>query len=339
MARKLRVQFPGAIYHITLRGVGRCRIFLDDRDRERFLKRLADGVESDEVRVYMFCLMSNHAHLLAETPRGNLSRFMHRLETGHSVFFNLRHGRYGHLTQGRYGATLVEGDRYLLNLSRYLHQNPVCTNKLQKQPLKERVTLLRRYAWSSYRSYVGLANELDWVDYGPVWAMMGGRKSKQKQEYRKFVEGGLAETDSEFLAILKASSLSIGSKEFMARIQDMHLDLVSKRARPEDITFRRIRQPLRVEEVIRKVCEELGVEVGELKRQRRDSLVRPLAARMLCKYAGLSQREVADRMGLRSGATVSHQLRRLEKEAEKSKKLRAQIKALDAVLKRSPENP
>jgi len=126
MARKLRVQFPGVIYHITLRGVGRCNIFLDDRDRERFVERIADGVEIDEVRVYMFCLMTNHVHLLVETPMGNLSRFMHRMETGHSVFFNRRHSRSGHLTQGRYDAKLVEGDEYLLKLSRYLHLNPVC---------------------------------------------------------------------------------------------------------------------------------------------------------------------------------------------------------------------
>jgi REP element-mobilizing transposase RayT len=150
MARKLRVHFPGAIYHVTLRGVGRCSIFMDDRDRERFLNRLAAGVELDGVRIYMFCLMSNHAHLLVETPKANLDRFMHRVETGYSVFFNLRHGRSGHLTQGRYGAKLVEGDEYLLKLSRYLHQDPVCTKRLEKLPLKERVALLRGYAWSSY---------------------------------------------------------------------------------------------------------------------------------------------------------------------------------------------
>jgi chromosomal replication initiation ATPase DnaA len=162
--------------------------------------------------------------------------------------------------------------------------------------------------------------------------MMHGAESKQKQEYRKFVESGLAKTDKEFLEILKASPLSIGGDEFTAKVRDMHFDLASRHARPEDIAFRKIKQPLKADEVIREVCGVLGIEADEMNHQRRDSLVRPLIAKMLCKHAGLSQREIADRMGLKSGATVSHQLRKLESEAEKSKKVRVQLKALDAAL-------
>jgi len=325
MARKLRVQFPGAIYHITLRGVGRCNIFLDDRDRERFVERIADGVEIDEVRVYMFCLMTNHVHLLVETPMGNLSRFMHRIETGHSVFFNRRHNRSGHLTQGRYDAKLVEGDEYLLKLSRYLHLNPVCIRRMRALPLKERVEKLRKYQWSSYRSYVGLAKELEWIDCEPIRGMMPGRKSGHKQEYRKFVESGLAETDDEFLAMLKASPLSIGSVGFMEKIRDMHTELTMGHARPEDVAFRKTSRALGVDEVVAETCRALGVEEDELVRQRRDSLTRPLLARMLCRHAGLSQREVADKMGLRTGAAVSQQLARLADTARENSDLRLQI--------------
>jgi len=111
MARQLRIEFPGAIHHVTVRGNGRRDIFLDDRDRERFLLRLSESVESYEVRLYLFCLMSNHYHLLVETPKANISRFMQSLETGHTVYFNLRHGRSGHLTQGRFGSKLVESQK------------------------------------------------------------------------------------------------------------------------------------------------------------------------------------------------------------------------------------
>ena len=252
---------------------------------------------------------------------------------GEPVFFNLRHGRSGHLTQGRYGAKLVEGDEYLLNLSRYLHQNPVCVRSIRKLAVKDRVALLRRYAWSSYRSYVGLSKEMEWVDYGPIRSMTRGRKSNKKQEYRKFVESGLAETDEEFLAALKASPLSIGSEEFAARIRDMHLDLLSRQARPEDTAFRKVREPMNAAQVSSKApCAVLGVEESELCCRRRNSLVRPLVARMLCKYAGLSQRQVADRMGISSGAAVSQQLRRLEQKAKEHGQARAQIKALDTAL-------
>ena len=137
MPRQLRVQFPGAIYHVTIRGNGRDDIFVNDHDRERFLRRLAESLETYGVRLYLFCLMSNHVHLVLETPRGNLSRFMQSVETGYTVYYNFRHNRTGHVLQGRYGAKLVEGNEYLLNLSRYVHLNPVFIDKIKNLSLKK----------------------------------------------------------------------------------------------------------------------------------------------------------------------------------------------------------
>src|SRR3954452_14733921 len=123
MARALRIQFEGAIYHVTVRGNERRRIFYDDRDRERFLKVLAQAQELHGMRLYLVCLMPNHFHLLVETPAGNLSAFMGRFLTGYVVYYNRRHNRVGHLTQGRYKAQLVEGNDHLLKLTRYIHLN------------------------------------------------------------------------------------------------------------------------------------------------------------------------------------------------------------------------
>ena len=332
MARKLRVHFPGAIYHVTLRGVGRSDLFLDDRDRERFLQRLAQGVEFDEVRLYMYCLMTNHVHLLLETPRANLSQIMHRLQTGYTVFFNLRHQRSGHLTQGRYDAKLVEGDEYLLSISRYLHQNPVCIRRIKGLPHKDRVQALRAYRWSSYRGYVGLCKEYEWVDYEPVRSMMAGPKGKKKQAYRKFVESGLAETDKEFMTMLKASPLSVGSEEFREKVRDLHIGLTLKSARQEDVALRRMQAALNPEEVVERICEELGVRRADLLRRRRGCWRRAMAAKLLCKHAGLSQRDVAVMLGLKTGAAVSQQLKRLGKAVEESRKARTQLESLDATL-------
>jgi len=124
MARKLRIQYPGAIYHVTLRGVEKRQIFTDDVDRNRFIDQLTEAVEACGVRLYMFCLMGNHVHLLLESPQANLSAFMQKLATAYAVYFNRRHRRVGHLTQGRYAAEPVQGDEYLRRLSRYLHLNP-----------------------------------------------------------------------------------------------------------------------------------------------------------------------------------------------------------------------
>ena len=125
MARKTRLQYEGAIHHVTFRGNARADIFLDDADRERMMESLAERVESYQVRLYLYCLMSNHVHLVVETPQGNLSAFMGSLLTSYTVYFNLRHRRAGHVTQGRYSSPVVEGDDYLLKLSRYVHLNPV----------------------------------------------------------------------------------------------------------------------------------------------------------------------------------------------------------------------
>ena len=112
MARLL--QFPEAIYHVTVRGNEPRLIFRDDSDRLRFLERLAQSQELYSIRLYLACLMPNHLHLLLETPGGNLSSFMARLVTAYTVYYNLRHHRVGHLTQGRYRAQMVEGNEYLL---------------------------------------------------------------------------------------------------------------------------------------------------------------------------------------------------------------------------------
>src|SRR4051794_20589592 len=110
MARLLRVQFPGAIYHVSTRGNERRLLFRDDADRERFLVQLAESKELYSMRLFLVCLMPNHFHLLLATPEGNLSRGIGRLMTAYTVYFNQRHHRVGHLTQGRFSAQLVEGN-------------------------------------------------------------------------------------------------------------------------------------------------------------------------------------------------------------------------------------
>jgi len=332
MARKLRVQFEGAIYHVTLRGVEKRTIFTEDRERERFLQRLADGAETHDVRIYLFCLMRNHAHLVLETPRANLDRFMHGLETAYTVYFNLRHDRAGHLMQGRYGAVLVEGDEYLMRLTRYVHLNPVYVGKAKRLPIKDRRRLLRDYPWSSYRSYIGCEEQFEFVDYGPVPAMTGVKKSGQAKAYRRYVEAGLVESDEEFLEILKESSLSIGTESFRDRIRDLHLDLLRKHKCVEDVSFRRIGRVLAVADILSVVCEELGVEEAELRHHRKRSHIRPITARMLCKHGGLTQRQAAEELGLGTGAAVSAQLKWLKDTATKSRNVSRHLARVDARL-------
>jgi len=145
MARLARVEYEGAIYHVTVRGNNRRVLFVDDWDRRRFVKRLGDGAEECDVRVYAFCLMTKHVHLVVETPQANLRHFMHKLETAYTIYFNKRHMESGHLMQGRYGAKAVESDAYLLALTRYVHLNPVYVGAMVRKPLAKRMRALRAY--------------------------------------------------------------------------------------------------------------------------------------------------------------------------------------------------
>ena len=143
VARKLRVEYEGAIYHVTVRSNGGRGLFKNDGDRRYLLDRLGEAAATYQVRVYLFCLMSNHFHLVVETPKANLGRFMQGVLTGYGVYYNRRHRLHGHVTQGRYGARLVEGNEYLLKLSRYVHLNPVKIAAVMSKSLAERLARLR----------------------------------------------------------------------------------------------------------------------------------------------------------------------------------------------------
>ena len=333
MARKLRVEYPGAIYHVTLRGNWRQSIFKDDNDRERFLWRLAESANTYNVRVYQFCLMTNHAHLVVETPEGNISRFMQSFTTGYTVYYNLRNRKSGHLFQGRFGAKLVEGDSYLLALSRYVHLNPVFIGKVKNLPVEERVKRLRAYKWSSYRSYTGLARELDFVEYGPTWGLAGGRSVRAaKKRYSEFVDAGIAERDDDFIAVLKESRHAIGGDDFTDMVGRLYQKLTEKRDVLEDVSFRKEVEPLPTADILDVACKAMGIAEEEIYRRRRNSMVRPMMASMLCKYAGMTQRDVAKLLNLASGSTVSLQMRKLNEQLSTDKTLRKLVNTMSAQL-------
>ena len=146
MARPLRIEFPGAVYHVTSRGNARQKIYRNDEDRETFLATLGWVVERFGWICHSYCLMDNHFHLLIETPLPNLSRGMRQLNGVYTQKFNRRHNRVGHLFQGRFKSIVAERDSYLLELARYIVLNPVRA-KMVKAP--------EHYPWSSYRPILG----------------------------------------------------------------------------------------------------------------------------------------------------------------------------------------
>ena len=334
MARQLRVEFPGAIYHVTCRMIGdrrleQSRLFIDDKDRERFIACLADRVEQYSIRLYMFVCMTNHFHLVFETPEGNCAKFMQSLSTAYTVYYNLRHGRHGHLLDGRYKAKLVEGDEYLLALSRYVHLNPVRVGAIKDQPLVERIKYLRLYPWGTYQSYIGERKALDFLDYVPILGEMSGRRREWPKRYREFVETGLAKDDEDFKVVLKESPRSIGGEGFRAWIDELYQNMLEHRRCPADAAFRRITEPLKAEEVLSILAEVFEVSVDEFHHRRRDSVLRGMAGRFLVRYAGLTQREAAGKIGGVSGDAVGRQIRKVRELLEKDRHMCKQVKRVE----------
>jgi hypothetical protein len=208
------------------------------------------------------------------------------------------------LTQGRYKAQLVEGNEYLLKLSRYIHSNPVCGKKWTGVAWQERRDYLLGYRWSTYRSYVGLEARWSWVDYGPMQALV----EELGVSYREYVESGLGSNDEEFQALYQQARLSVGSEVFAEQVREEHEQRSRSARRPEDVALRRVSAVRSTAEVLKTVASLFGISEEELRRRSRDSKARGAAAWALVRHAGLTQRGAAEVLGIGSGAAVSQQL-------------------------------
>ena len=207
MARQLRVEFENALYHITSRGNQRDKIFYDVSDRERFLEILTRTKERYGFLLHAYVLMDNHYHLLMETPRANLSQIMQNINTSYTVYVNRKYQRSGHLLQGRFKGIIVDKDRYLVALSRYIHLNPVRV-KLVKRP--------NEYPWTSYRAFIDQRAESSLVDTGETLSYFSKHRDRAVRGYREFVEGDGGGEENP-LAKIEAGIL-LGEGAFKAKV-------------------------------------------------------------------------------------------------------------------------
>ena len=184
MARPLRIEFPGAVYHLTARGNARQNIVLDDEDRQRFLSVLERVVSRFQLAVYAYCLMDNHYHLLLETRDANLSRAMRQLNGVYTQGLNRRHGQVGHVLQGRFKAIVVDRERYLLELCRYVVLNPVRAQITRKPDT---------YRWSSYRATAGRAPVPPFLAVDWLLAQFGRQRAAAQRKYERFVAEGMGQ--------------------------------------------------------------------------------------------------------------------------------------------------
>ncbi len=164
MPRSLRIDYPGAVYHVTARGVQQAAIFIDDRDRQSLLAILARILVDGDASAFAYCLMGNHYHFVLQTRLPNLSKLMHRVNTSYGLTFNKRHGRHGAVFEGRFKAFFVDRDAYLLEACRYVDLNPVRAGMVDRPD---------QWKWSSYRAHVGTARQPAWLDSAFVRSVVG----------------------------------------------------------------------------------------------------------------------------------------------------------------------
>lgn len=183
MARPLRLEFPGALYHVTCRGNRQDRIFRDRRDHLTWLDEAERMCQRFNFLVHAYCAMTNHYHLLIETPEGNLGQGMRHLNSAYSQYYNRRHSMVGHVLQGRYKAILVQKESYLLELARYIVLNPVRANLVDKPD---------EWEWSSLRFTLGERPAPAWLSTDWLLESFGQDKLTAAQAYRAFVSAGIA---------------------------------------------------------------------------------------------------------------------------------------------------
>jgi putative transposase len=323
MPRKARIDAPGALHHIMARGIEGRPIFQNDHDRKDFLKRLALLIEETETKCLAWALLPNHFHLLLISGAAPVAKVMLRLLTGYAVSYNLRHNRQGHLFQNRYKSILCQEDRYLLELVRYIHLNPIRAN------LVEDLKSLEHYAYCGHGTLMGkLKNE--WQDVKGVLRLYGKNATQSRREYKAFVFKGIAQGRREDLTggglvrsvggwknvkALRRAKLWQKSDERILGDGDFVEETLSASQESIEHKYSLEARGYGLDKVADRVCELLGVNQSDIWAPGKQRY-RVQACSLLCFWASrdlkVSQSELSRKFKL-SATTISQCVKRGEK--------------------------
>jgi len=324
MPRQARLDVPGALHHIMVRGIDKTDIFRDDEDKARFLERLGQNVEEGKCSVYAWVLMSNHVHILFQSGKDGISTTMRKLLTWYAQYFNRKHRRTGHLFENRYKSILCDQDNYLIALIRYIHLNPVRAN------IVTTLDELDRYPWSGHRTLIGKAKHT-WMDVAHVLSTFGSTRRKAMNEYRRFMQeglgqgrlpeltgGGLIRSKGGWSQVL-AARRSGRKEEYDERILGSGAFVNDILKEAEEKTKRQLklcRSGKTITRIIEEECAKSRISQNELKgggRRRKISLLRATIAKRGLDELGLSLAEIARHVGVTT-SSIRKAVLRLEEE-------------------------
>lgn len=295
MARKPRIHYPTALYHVILRGNGGQDIFFSQEDRFRFYLLLQEGIERYRHSIHAFCLMTNHIHLVIQVGDIALARIIQNISFRYTRWVNWRRGRTGHLFQGRYKAVLVDADSYLLELTRYIHLNPVRSG-IVREP--------ENYPWSGHRAYLGLES-IPWLTMDWVLSMFSTNNKRARRAYGKFVEEGKSGGHQrEYGGGSEMDSRLLGDEIFIDKVFGQ-----SHETRKRKVT---------AGEIVSCVCQRFSVNeqmLSGLGKDRKLSRVRAIAAWLVLDSGVLTLAELSKRVN-RDPSTLSTAAKDLERQAQ-----------------------
>ena len=313
MPRQARLDTPGTLHHVIIRGIEKKNIVINEYDRKDFVERLGRLSTETETAIFAWALLSNHAHILLRSSASGISHFMRRLLTGYAINYNLRHRRHGHLFQNRYKSIICEEDSYFRELVRYIHLNPLRAN------LVDNLDELDHYFWSGHSVLVGKQKN-DWQDRDYVLGWFGKIKKEAVKAYRDFVQkgidkgrqpelvgGGLVRSKGGWSQVKSLRSAD-GGENFDARILgsgEFVEQIVKEASTVVKYQFTENERKQNVEKYIADVCKQENLSIEELRsgsRRQPISRARALIANHIIKNYGVTLAEAARSLGVSTSA-------------------------------------
>jgi REP element-mobilizing transposase RayT len=293
------------------RGIRGDEIFSSNNDRKKFLEYLGKSVERFSIIVHTYCLMTNHFHLVIETPEPNLSAAIQWLTVSYAVYFNRKHKRPGHVFQGRFKAILVDADEYLKPLSRYIHLNPVRA-KLTTTPAA--------YQWSSYPAYLDKTKAPLWLETEWLLSTFGRKRREALRSYREFVEGvDVAQLENPHKHIV--GGFILGDSSFVNWVKETFL---SEKADVKEIPqLKALKPKASLDQIVQLVCETTGSSREQiLEKGRKRDLARELAIHLARDHSGISVKQLGEFFGGISGAGITMRYKQFSQRLAEDQKLR-----------------